>query len=66
MPRVIAWLEKEYDRFYTSAVVIAQLAYWVRTRRAPASSPAGMAHAAHRRTPRTCSRLQLVYYAGLG
>jgi len=30
--RVIAWLEKEQDRCYTSAVVIAQLAYWVRTK----------------------------------
>src|SRR5437667_8779690 len=31
-PRVIAWLEKEQDRCYTSAVVIAQLAYWARTK----------------------------------
>jgi predicted nucleic acid-binding protein len=31
-PRVIAWLEDEQDRCYTSAVVIAQLAYWVRTK----------------------------------
>src|SRR5260370_4142575 len=29
---VIAWLEEEQDRCYTSAVVIAQLAYWVRTK----------------------------------
>ena len=29
-PEVIAWLEVEQDRCYTSAVVIAQLAYWVR------------------------------------
>ena len=29
-PRVVAWLEQEKDRCYTSAVVIAQLAYWVR------------------------------------
>ena len=29
-PRVIAWLEQEKDRCYTSAVVIAQLAHWVR------------------------------------
>ncbi len=28
--RVIAWLEAEQDRCYTRAVVIAQLAYWVR------------------------------------
>ena len=31
-PRVIAWLEREQDRCYTSAVVIAQLAYWVRSK----------------------------------
>jgi predicted nucleic acid-binding protein len=31
-PRVIAWLNRERDRCYTSAVVIAQLAYWVRTK----------------------------------
>jgi predicted nucleic acid-binding protein len=31
-PRVVAWLEEEQDRCYTSAVVIAQLAYWVRTK----------------------------------
>jgi predicted nucleic acid-binding protein len=31
-PKVIAWLEKERDRCYTSAIVIAQLAYWVRTK----------------------------------
>lgn len=30
--RVLAWLEREADRCFTSAVVIAQLAYWVRTR----------------------------------
>ena len=29
--RVIAWLEREKTRCYTSAVVIAQLAYWVRS-----------------------------------
>ena len=29
-PRVIAWLEQEQDRCYTSSIVIAQLAYWVR------------------------------------
>jgi predicted nucleic acid-binding protein len=32
-PRVIAWLRTERDNCYTSAVVIAQLAYWVRTKR---------------------------------
>jgi len=31
-PKVIGWLEAEQDRCYTSAVVIAQLAYWVRTK----------------------------------
>jgi predicted nucleic acid-binding protein len=30
--RVIAWLEEEQDRCYSSAVVIARLAYWVRTK----------------------------------
>jgi predicted nucleic acid-binding protein len=30
--RVIAWLEQEKDHCYTSAVVIAQLAYWVRSK----------------------------------
>ncbi|MFZ0497912.1 MAG: type II toxin-antitoxin system VapC family toxin [Steroidobacteraceae bacterium] len=30
---VIAWLEKEKANCYTSAVVIAQLAYWVRSKR---------------------------------
>ena len=30
--RVIAWLDEEQERCYTSAVVIAQLAYWVRTK----------------------------------
>ena len=30
--RVIAWLEQERDRCYTSSIVIAQLAYWVRTK----------------------------------
>ena len=29
--RVVAWLEREKNQCYTSAVVIAQLAYWVRT-----------------------------------
>ena len=29
---VIAWLEREQDECYTSAVVIAQIAYWVRTK----------------------------------
>ena len=31
-PLVVAWLEQEKDQCYTSAVVIAQLAYWVRTK----------------------------------
>jgi len=30
---VIAWLEREKDSCYTSAIVVAQLAYWVRTKR---------------------------------
>jgi predicted nucleic acid-binding protein len=30
--QVVAWLEQEKDNCYTSAVVIAQLAYWVRTK----------------------------------
>ena len=30
--RVIAWLRKEKDNCHTSSVVIAQLAYWVRTK----------------------------------
>jgi len=30
--KVIAWLDEEQDRCYTSAVVIAHLAYWVRTK----------------------------------
>jgi hypothetical protein len=30
--RVVAWLETEEERCYTSSVVIAQLAYWVRTK----------------------------------
>jgi toxin FitB len=30
---VIAWLEQEKDNCYTSAIVIAQLAYWVRGKR---------------------------------
>ena len=32
-PRVIAWLRAEKDNCYTSAVVIAQLAYWVRSKK---------------------------------
>jgi predicted nucleic acid-binding protein len=31
-PRVIAWLEAEQDECYTSAIVIAQLAFWVRSK----------------------------------
>jgi toxin FitB len=30
---VIAWLEQEKDNCYTTAIVIAQLAYWVRSKR---------------------------------
>jgi predicted nucleic acid-binding protein len=32
-PGVIAWLRREKDHCYTSSVVIAQLAYWVRLKR---------------------------------
>lgn len=31
-PRVLAWLESEQERCYTSSVVIGQLAYWVRSK----------------------------------
>lgn len=31
-PRVIAWLAVEKDHCYTSAIVIAQLAYWVKSK----------------------------------
>jgi toxin FitB len=31
-PRIVAWLETEQDDCYTSAVVLAQLAYWVRSK----------------------------------
>jgi hypothetical protein len=31
-PRVVAWLEREKARCHTSTVVIAQLAYWVRSK----------------------------------
>jgi predicted nucleic acid-binding protein len=30
--RVVAWLHRERERCYTSSIVIAQLAYWVRTK----------------------------------
>ena len=29
---VIQWLEQEQDRCYTSAITIAQVAYWIRTK----------------------------------
>lgn len=32
-PKVVAWLRAEQQHCYTSAIVIAQLAYWVRTKR---------------------------------
>ncbi len=32
-PAVLAWLEREKHECYTSAIVIAQLAFWVRTKR---------------------------------
>ena len=31
-PRVVAWLGREKDQCYTTAVVLAQLAYWVGTK----------------------------------
>lgn len=31
--RVIAWMRTERDHCYTSSIVIAQLAYWVRTKK---------------------------------
>jgi predicted nucleic acid-binding protein len=31
--RVISWLEKHQDQCYTSSIVVAQLAFWVRTKR---------------------------------
>lgn len=30
--RVIAWLEVEQDNCYTSSIVVAQLAFWIRTK----------------------------------
>jgi toxin FitB len=30
--RVLEWMEQEQDRCYTSAIVIAQIAYWVRSK----------------------------------
>ena len=33
---VIAWLEREQAECYTSTIVIAQLAYWIRTKEGPA------------------------------
>ena len=32
-PRVIKWIEKHQSQCYTSSIVIAQLAFWVRTKR---------------------------------
>ena len=29
-PRVVAWLKREHSACYTSSIVIAQLAYWIR------------------------------------
>lgn len=31
-PKVVAWIHRERDRCYTSSIVVAQLAYWVRTK----------------------------------
>jgi predicted nucleic acid-binding protein len=30
--RVVAWLRQEREHCYTTSIVIAQLAYWVRTK----------------------------------
>ena len=30
--KVVAWIETEQEELYTSAIVIAELAYWVRTK----------------------------------
>jgi predicted nucleic acid-binding protein len=32
-PKVVAWLEQEKEHCHTSSIVIAQLAYWVRTKK---------------------------------
>lgn len=32
-PRVVAWIRAEQQSCYTSAIVVAQLAYWVRTKK---------------------------------
>ena len=52
--RVIAWIGEEQDRSHTSAVVIAQLACWVRTKDGAAS----VADAACGRTGGSNSRVQ--------
>jgi predicted nucleic acid-binding protein len=31
-PRVVAWIDAQQDECYTSSIVIAQLAFWVRTK----------------------------------
>ena len=31
-PQVVAWIEREEARCHTSTIVIAQLAYWIRTK----------------------------------
>jgi predicted nucleic acid-binding protein len=31
--RVIAWLDKNHAHCYTNSIIIAQLAFWVRTKR---------------------------------
>jgi hypothetical protein len=43
--RAVAWLEQEKNHCYISAVVIAQLAYWVRTKEGQRrrQAPAGLA-----------------------
>jgi predicted nucleic acid-binding protein len=31
-PKVVSWMETEFERCYTSSVVIGEIAYWIRTK----------------------------------
>ena len=65
--KVIAWLETEQDRCYTSAVVIAQLAVLGPDERRPAASgAASLAHAPRRRVARAHPRIQRLGRPRLG
>jgi len=65
--RVVAWLEEEQVRCYTSAVVIAQLAYWVRTKDGRQRQALQvLADEACGRAPRTNTRAQRVRRTRLG